>query len=81
MQFNNGPVPSRQRVLYVQLRALGQDLVKFFESVRQKIRFAVVVTGKRMSSLDDPIHVVRDVSKERASVATFKVFENIANLR
>jgi hypothetical protein len=81
MQFNNGPVPSRQRVLYVQLRALGQDLVKLFESVGQKIRFAVVVTGKGMSSLDDPIHVVRNVGKERASVATFKVFENIANLR
>jgi hypothetical protein len=34
MQFNNGPVPARQRVFYVQLRALRQDLVKFFESVR-----------------------------------------------
>jgi hypothetical protein len=65
----------------VQLRALRQDLRKFFESVDQKIRFAMVMTGQRMSSLDDPINVVRNVSKKFTSVAGFKAFKNIANLR
>jgi hypothetical protein len=68
-------------MLYVKLRALRQDLRKFFESVGQKMRFAVVMTCKRMSSLDDPINVVRNVGKEFTSVASFKALENIANLR
>jgi hypothetical protein len=31
--------------------------------VGKKIRFAVVVTGKRMSSLNDPIDIVRNMGK------------------
>jgi hypothetical protein len=44
--------------------------------VGQKIRFAVVITGKRMSSLDDPINVVRNVGKGFTSVVSFKASEN-----
>jgi hypothetical protein len=81
VQLHYGQVTIRQRVLYVQMRALLQDLREFFLSVSQKIRFAVVMTCKRMSSLDDPINVVRNVGKEFTSVAGFKSVENIANLR
>jgi hypothetical protein len=63
VQFNHGPVVTHQRMLHVQLRALWQDLVKFFKSMGKKIRFAVVVAGKRMSSLNDPIDIVRDMGK------------------
>ena len=38
------------------------------------------MTGKRMGSLDDPVDVVCNVGEERAPVASFKVFENIADL-
>jgi hypothetical protein len=65
----------------VKRRALRQDLRKFFESVSQKMGFPVVMTCKRMSSLDDPINVIRNVAKELTSVASFKARENIANLR
>jgi len=39
------------------------------------------MAGKRMSSLDGPIHIVCNVGEERRAVAGFKVFENIADLR
>ena len=48
---------------------------KLFESVGQKIRLTVVMTGKWMSPLDDPVDVLRNVGKERASITSFKVFE------
>jgi hypothetical protein len=67
-------------MLQVQLRALRQNLVPFFERVRHKIPLAVIMTGKGMSSLDSPIHIVCNVGEERRSVAGFKVSENIAEL-
>jgi len=81
MQFNNGPVPAHQGMLYVQLSALRQHLAKFVKSVGEKIRFAVVVPRKRMSSLDDPINVIRNVSEKLIFVAGFKVLKNILNVR
>jgi len=41
----------------------------------------VVMTGKWMSPLDDPVDVLRNVGKERASITSFKVFENSLNVR
>jgi hypothetical protein len=81
MQFDHSPVPAPQRMFQVKLRALRQTLVHFFERVRHKIRLAVIVAGKRMSSLDRAIHIVRNVGEERGSVSGFKVSENIAKLR
>ena len=59
-------------MLYVKLRALRQGLRAFFETVSRKIRFAVVMTCKWMSSRDDPINVVRNVAKKLTSVASFR---------
>ena len=39
------------------------------------------MTRQGMSSLDDPVDIVGNVGKEPASIASFKVVENIANLR
>jgi len=49
--------------------------------VGQKIRFAMVMARERMSSLYRPIDIVRNVGKERATVASHKIFEDVANLR
>jgi hypothetical protein len=81
MQFNDGPVPAHQCMLYVQLSALRQHLAKFFKSVREKIRLAVIVPRERMSSLDDPINVIRNVSEKLIFLAGFKIHKNILNVR
>jgi len=60
---------------------LRQDLRKLFESVGHELRLTVVMTGKWMSPLDDPVDVLRNVGKERASITSFKVFENSLNVR
>jgi hypothetical protein len=45
-----------------------------------ELGLAVIVTGKRMSSLDDPIHVVRHMVEEPLAIARFQVLENLANI-
>ena len=67
-------------MLHVKLRASRQDLSKFFERVGQKIRFAMVMACKRMSSLDDPVDVVRNMRKEFASVAGLESLKNIPDM-
>jgi hypothetical protein len=67
-------------MLGVKLRSVRQHLRELFEGVGQKIRLAVIVTGKRMCSLDDPIHVVRHMVKEPFAISRFQVFENLANV-
>jgi len=41
----------------------------------------MVMARERMSSLYRPIDIVRDVDKELTTVASRKVFENVANMR
>ena len=41
----------------------------------------MVMTGERMSSLYDPIEIVRNVVKELTTVGGVKAFENLANPR
>jgi hypothetical protein len=81
MQFNYGPIAAHKGVLYLQLRTLRQDVIEFLESVSAKIRFAVVVTGKRMSPLDSPVNIIRNMGEKVSPVTAFKMFENIANPR
>ena len=38
------------------------------------------MTGEWMSSLNDPVDIVRNVGKKRTPIAGLKVFENSANL-
>jgi hypothetical protein len=46
----------------------------------EELGLAVIVTGKRMCSLDDPIHVVRHMVEEPFAITRFQVFENLANV-
>jgi hypothetical protein len=54
---------------------------KFLESVSQEIRLAVIMTGKRMGSLDRPIDIVCYLPKESVLIASFKFPKNVENLR
>jgi hypothetical protein len=41
----------------------------------EELGLAVIVTGKRMRSLDDPVHVVQDVIEEPFTISRFlKIF-------
>jgi hypothetical protein len=46
----------------------------------EELGLAVIVTGKRMRSLDDPIYVVQDVIEEPFTISGFQVLENFANV-
>jgi hypothetical protein len=37
---------------------------------------AVIVTGKRMRSLNDPVHVVQDVIEEPFAISRFQILED-----
>jgi hypothetical protein len=41
----------------------------------------MVMAGEGMGPFDGPVDVVRNVSKERATVASFQLLENTLNLR
>ena len=41
----------------------------------EELGLAVIVTGKRMRSLDDPVHVVQDVIEEPLTISGFQIFE------
>jgi hypothetical protein len=45
----------------------------------QELGLAVIVTGKRMRSLDDPVHVLRDMIEEPFSISRFQISENLVN--
>src|ERR1700741_2605693 len=80
MQLNHRPVPTHQHMLSVKLRAFRQDLRQLFESMGQKIRLAVVMTGQRMSPLNDPVHVAQDVIEEPFTISGFQILEDFANV-
>ena len=46
----------------------------------EELGLTMIVTGKRMRSLDDPVHVVRDVIEELLTVSGFQIFEDFANV-
>src|SRR5271168_4608207 len=60
-QLHHRPITTDERVLHPQLRALWQDLVQLFKCMREEIRLAPIVTGKRVCTLDDPVHVLCDM--------------------
>jgi hypothetical protein len=37
----------------------------------EEVDLAMIVTGKRMGSLDDPVHAVRDVIEETFTISGF----------
>ena len=79
MQFYcRRPVSAHERMLEVKFRALRQDFRQLFERVGYKLRLTVVMTGKWMSPLDDPV-VVGNVREECAFIG-FKGVENILDL-
>jgi hypothetical protein len=59
---------------------MRQNLPKLFESVYQEICLAMVMSGKRMRSLDGPLNVVHNVGKEFPFVAGLKFLEDFANM-
>ncbi len=79
MQLNDRPIARHQHMLCVKLSAVWQDLRKFVKGVRQKIRFGVVMTGKRMSAFNCPINIIGNVRKESSTVTALKRFEDVAN--
>jgi hypothetical protein len=46
----------------------------------EELRLGVIVTGKRMRSLNDPVHVHQDMIEEPFTISGFQIFENFANV-
>ena len=79
MQLNDRPIARHQHMLRMKLSAVRQDLRKFVKGVRQKIRFGVVMTGKRMGAFNRPINIVGNVREEFSTVTALKRIEDVAN--
>src|SRR5579864_2233213 len=80
MQLNHRPVSTHQHMFSVKFRAVRQDFLQLFKCMCEELGLAVIVTGKRMCSLDDPIHVVRHVVEEPFTISGFEIVENFANV-
>ena len=73
LQLHHRPIATDERMLHPQLRALWQHLCQFLKSMGEEFRLASVVTGKRVGTLDDPVHVLCDMIKELFSVSGFEI--------
>src|SRR5271170_675741 len=67
-------------MFHMQFRTFGQNLCQLFKGMCEEVGLAVIVTGKRMCSLDDPVHVVRDVIEETFTISGFQMSENFINV-
>jgi hypothetical protein len=67
-------------MFHMQLPALRQNLRQLFKGVYEEVGLAVIVTGKRMRSLDDPVHVVRHMIEEPFVIPRFQISENLVNV-
>jgi hypothetical protein len=79
-ELDNRPVTTDEYMFHMQLGALGQNLLQLFKCMCEELRLAVIVTGKRMRSLNDPVHVHQDMIEEPFTISGFQIFENFANV-
>lgn len=66
-------------MFYVQLGALRQNLRQLVKGMCEKIGFRVVVAGKRVRPLDNPVDIVRDMLEEPFTIARFEIPKNLVN--
>src|SRR5271163_4348930 len=67
-------------MFHMQLRALWQNLCQLFKGMYEELGLAVIVTGKRMRPLDNPVHVVRHMIEEPFAISRFQISENLVNV-
>src|ERR1700679_670725 len=66
-------------MLHIELRSLWKNLAKLDECALSEGLFAGVVASQRRSAHHGPVDILRDVFKERGTVAGLKSLEDFAN--
>jgi hypothetical protein len=67
-------------MLYVQLGALRQNLRQLFKGMCEKISFRVIVPGKRVCPLDNPVDIVGDMLEEPFAITRFEIPKDLLNI-
>src|SRR4029077_19156391 len=67
-------------MLYVQLGALRQNLRQLVKGMCEKISFRVIVPGKRVCPLDNPVDILGDVLEEPFSITRFEIPKDLVNI-
>jgi hypothetical protein len=67
-------------MFHVQLGALRQDLRQLVKGMGEKIRFRVIVPGKRVCPLDNPVDVVGDMFEKPFAIARFEILKDLVNM-
>lgn len=80
MQFHHRPVIAYQKMLYVQLGALRQNLRQPVKGMCEKISFRVIVPGKRVCPLDNPVDIVGDMLEESFAITRFEIPKDLVNI-
>jgi hypothetical protein len=79
MQFHHRPVIAYQKMFYVQLGALRQNLRQLVKGMCEKISFRVIVPGKRVCPLDNPVDILGDMLEEPFTITRFEILKDLAN--
>jgi hypothetical protein len=67
-------------MLYVQLGALRQNLRQLVKGMCEKISFRVIVPGKRVCPLDNPVDIVGDMLEEPFAITRFEIPKDLMNI-
>ena len=67
-------------MLYVQLGAPRQNLCQLVKGMCEKIGFRVIVPGKRVCPLDNPVDIVGNMFEEPFAITRFEIPKDLVNI-